>query len=155
MNSKFAAALIAAGIMVLSGYAFGQGKSDADKPEPPDPKVIETIFGAFAGGLPEKWDRAWVIIAEKRAQDRAREFEVDCLFTVPDADPLGKANPSCDRKIIFEQVWSLNRNIASSEQRKWQTATLVFMPDGKFELNYVYNDTAKPKAKAKTEKKKN
>lgn len=155
MNWKFVTALMAAGLMALTGYAYGQDKAKADKPEPPDPKVIETIFTAFSGGLPESWDRAWVTVEQTAAKGREREFDVVCLFTAPGADAKGTTIPSCDRKTVFEQVWSLNKNIASSEQRRWQTATLVFMPDGKFELNYVYDEAAKPKAKAKTPKKKN
>jgi len=153
MNWKFVTALMAAGLMALTGYAYGQDKAKADKPEPPDPKVIETIFTAFSGGLPETWDRAWVTVTETAAKGREREFDVVCLFTVPDADAKGKTIASCDRKTVFEQVWSLNRNIASTEQRRWTSATLVFMPDGKFELNYVYDATAKPKAKTKTKQK--
>jgi hypothetical protein len=153
MKLKFVAAVIAAGLMASTGYAVAQAKADADKPEPPDPKVIETIFAAFAGGLPEKWDRAWIVVAEKRAEKGARDFYVECLFTVPGASSLGQPMPSCDRKTIFEEVWSLNKNIPSREQRRWTAATLVFTADGKFELNYDYEAAAEPTAEKKKKKK--
>jgi len=149
MNWKSFAAIIAAGLIATTGRGYAQDKADADKVEPPDPKVIETIFAAFSGGLPETWDRAWVVVSETRVKGGEREFDVVCLSTVPGADPLGKTIPGCERKIVFEKVWSLNRNIPSREQRRWKSATLVFMPDGKFELNYDYEEAAEPNAKKK------
>lgn len=149
MKSKLAAALIAAGIMVLTGSAYGQKKADAEKPDPPDSEVLQAIFGAFGGALPEKWNRAWVVVSEARTEGSARDFEVQCLFTAPGSDSAGESIPNCDRKTVFEKVYALNKNIQKREQQRWKSATLVFHSDGKFELSYEYDDAAEPKPKAK------
>ena len=152
MNRSFLAALLVAVSLALPGALRAQNKADADKPEPPDPKVLETIFGAFGGGLPEKWDRAWVVVGQLAEKGGARDFEAQCLFVAPGDDPVGKPIPSCDRKTVFENVWSLNRNIPAREQRRWTSATLIFMPDGKFELKYDYGEPPQPKAEKNSKK---
>jgi len=149
MKSKLAAALVVAGLMALTGYAFGQKQAEADKPDPPDPAVLQSIFGAFGGGLPEKWDRAWVVVSEAQQEGAARDFVVACLYTGPDGKSEGEPIPSCDRKTVFEKVYSLNRNLPTREKQRWKSATLLFHADGKFELSYEYADDADPKPKAK------
>lgn len=154
MKRRFLAALVVAACLALPGALRAQAKADSDKPAPPDPKVLQTIVNAFAPGLPAKWDRAWVVVAEVANKDGERNFEVQCLYQGPGEDPVGKPIPKCDRKAVFENVWSLNRNIPAAEQRRWKSATLVFLPDGKFELKYDYGDTPKPKPAPKTAPKK-
>ena len=151
MNRRFLAALLVAVPLALPSVAYAQSKAGAEKPEPPDPKVLQNIVDAFAGGLPTKWDRAWVVVAQVAAKDGARDYEVQCLYKGPGDDPI----TGCDRKAVFENVYSLNKNISAREQRRWKSATLVFMPDGKYELKYDYGDAAKPKAEKGSSKKKN
>jgi len=141
MNQGIRIAAMATGLALLAAQAFGQ-----DKPEPPDPKVLQAIVDAFAGGLPEKWDRAWVVVSQARAEAGARDFSVDCMFAEPGGDAAGKPIPSCDRKAVFENVYSLNRNLATPDKRRWTRATVIFMPDGKFELKYDYPEAEKPEA---------
>lgn len=152
MKRRFLAAVLVAASLALPGAGYAQAKANADKPKPPDPKVLEAVFGAFAGGLPTRWDRAWVVVAEVRDKAGARDFEVQCLFQGPGDDPVGKPITGCNRKAVFENVWSLNENIPDPGQRRWKTATLIFLPDGKFELNYEYPDTLKRKDDEKKKK---
>jgi len=155
MDRRFFAALLFAASLVLPGALRAQGKADADKPQPPDPKVLQNVVDAFAGGLPQKWERAWVVVAQVAAKDGARDYEVQCLYVAPGDDPIGKTITGCDRKAVFENVYALNKNIPAAEKRRWKSATLVFMPDGQYELKYDYGDAAQPKAGKESTKKKN
>ncbi len=155
MDRRFFAALLVAASLVLPGALRAQGKADADKAQPPDPKVLQNVVDAFAGGLPQKWDRAWVVVAQVARKEGARDYEVQCLYVAPGDDPIGKTITGCDRKAVFENVYSLNKNLPSAEKRRWKSATLVFMPDGQYELKYDYGDVAKPKAEKESAKKKN
>lgn len=154
MNRSLIAAALVAALIALPGAVRAQSKSAADKPKPPEPKVLQGVFDAFAAGLPAKWNRAWVVVAEVRQQGGARDFEVQCLYMAPGDDPVGKAVPVCDRKAVFENIWSLNTNLPSGAERRWTSATLEFLPDGKFALKYDYGKPAKPAAESKTESKK-
>lgn len=142
-------AAIAASLALIAGQAFAQAKPAADAPQAPDPKALQAIVDAFAGGLPEKWDRAWVIVGQVRNEGGARDYDVLCLFKEPGGDDAGKPIASCDRKAVFENVYSLNRNITDLEKRRWTRATVIFMPDGKFELKYDYPEDEKPAAEKK------
>jgi len=155
MNRRLLAALLVAIPLALPGLLRAQSKAAPDKPDPPDPKVLQNIVDAFAGGLPEKWTRAWVVVAEILNKGGARDFDVHCLYVAPGDDPIGKPIAGCNRKAVFENVWSLNKNISTREQRRWKSATLVFMPDGQYELKYDYGDAPKPAAKKEGAKKKN
>jgi len=151
MNRHLFATALFAGLLSLFAVAQAQDKADADKPQPPDAKVLQTVFDAFAGGLPEKWSSAWVVVREVRQKGGARDYLVDCMYSVPGGDAAGKPIGSCDRKKVFETVYGLNRNIPATDERRWTTATLRYQPDGKFELKYGYEKVAdEPKA---TEKK--
>jgi hypothetical protein len=148
MNRKLFATALFAGLLSLFAAAHAQDKADADKPKPPDAKVLQKVFDAFAGGLPEKWSSAWVVVKEVRQASGAREYVVDCMYTEPGGDAAGKPIVSCDRKVVFENVYGLNRNIPETDQRRWTSATLRYLPDGKFELKYGYEKIAEqPKAK--------
>ena len=156
MNRKLFATALFAGLLSLFAVAHAQNKADADQPTPPDAKVLQTVFDAFAGGLPEKWTSAWVVVKEVRQTSGAREYVVDCLYSAPGGDAAGTPIASCDRKKIFENVYSLNRNIPATEKRRWTSATLRYQPDGKFELKYGYEKIAdEPKATEKPKTKKN
>jgi hypothetical protein len=138
MKRNLLATALAAGLLALSAATVAQNKTDAEKAKPPDPKVLQTVFDAFAGGLPEKWESAWVVVREVRTEGAARDYRVDCMYQAPDGDAAGKPIASCDRKTIFENVYSLNRNLPEKDQRRWTRATLRYQPDGKFELKYGY-----------------
>jgi len=151
MNRNVVAIALFAGLLAHAAAAGAQDKADADKPKPPDAKVLQTVFDAFAGGLPAKWSSAWVVVKEVRQASGAREYVVDCMYSEPGGDAAGKPIGSCDRKKVFETVYGLNRNIPATDERRWTTATLRYQPDGKFELKYGYEKVAdEPKA---TEKK--
>jgi hypothetical protein len=156
MNRNLFATALAAGLLALSATTVAQDKTDAEKAKPPDPKVLQTVFDAFAGSLPEKWDSAWVVVREVRTEGAARDYRVDCMYQAPGGDPAGTPIASCDRKTVFENVYALNRNLPEKDQRRWTRATLRYQPDGKFELKYGYEKVAEePKAKEKKETKKN
>ena len=146
MNRNFAAAALIATLLMLTGAAHAQTKPDADKPKPPDPKVLQTIFDAIAGGLPEKWDTAWVEVKLFRQARGSRDFEVACMASAPGGAAAGEPVSPCDRKTVFENVYGLNRNISERDQQRWTSAKLVFMRDGKFELTYGYEPLAAPQA---------
>ena len=156
MNRSFAAGMLLAVLVLLSAAVRAQDKAKADEPKPPDPKVLQAVFDAFAGGLPEKWETAWVVVREVRHVGGARDYLVDCMYREPGGDAAGKPIASCDRKAVFEKVYGLNRNLADPKQRYWSSATLRYMPDGKFELKYGYEPIIEDKAAdaAKEKKKK-
>lgn len=153
MKRNLIAVALAAALVALPGAGRAQNKPSADKPKPPDPKVLQAVFGAFSGGLPPKWNRAWIVVAEVRHKEGVRDFEVQCLYAAPGDDPVGKAVPVCDRKTVFENIWSLNTNLPSGEERRWTSATLEYFPDGKFELKYDYAKPAEAPAASKSESK--
>jgi len=153
MNRSFVAAAFVAVLMALSTAVGAQDKASADKAKPPDAKDLQAIFDAFAGSLPEKWDSAWVVVKEVRNRDGARDYAVDCMFREPGGDAAGKPIARCDRKIVFERVYALNRNLPDPKERRWTSATLVYMPDGKFQLNYGF-DPVKDEAAANKGKEK-
>ena len=153
MNRNLIAVALVAALVALPGAGHAQSKSSADKPKPPDPKVLQAVFGAFSGGLPAKWNRAWIVVAEVRHKEGVRDFEVQCLYAAPGDDPVGKTVSVCDRKTVFENIWSLNTNLPTEKERRWTSATLEYFPDGKFELKYDYATPAKPPAGSKTESK--
>ena len=117
--------------------------------------MLQNVVDAFAGGLPQKWERAWVVVAQVARKEGARDYEVQCLYVAPGDDPIGKPITGCDRKAVFENVYALNKNLPSAEKRRWASATLVFMPGGQYELKYDYGAAAEPKAEKESAKKKN
>jgi len=155
MNRSFIAAALLAVLTLLTAAVRAQDKTQGDEPKQPDAKVLQAVFDAFAGGLPEKWETAWVVVREVRQQGGARDYLVDCMYRAPGGDAAGKPITSCDRKAVFENVYGLNRNLPDQKQRYWTSATLRYMPDGKFELKYGYepvkqesaDDAAKEKKK--------
>ena len=155
MNRFLIAATLISLLMLPAAAVRAQDKAQADEPKAPDPKVLQAVFDAFAPGLPEKWDSAWVVVREFRQLDGARDYRVDCMYREPGGDAAGKPIASCDRKSVFEKVYGLNRNLPDRKQRYWTSATLRYMPDGKFELKYGYEPVAEEKAadKAKDKKK--
>ena len=110
MNRSFLAATLLALLMALSAAARAQDKAKSDEPEPPDAKVLQTVFDAFAPGLPEKWESAWVVVREVRQAGGARDYLVDCKYREPGGDAAGKPITGCDRKTVFEKIYGLNRN---------------------------------------------
>lgn len=154
MNRSFLAATLLAFLMALSAVARAQDKAKSDEPEPPDAKVLQTVFDAFAPGLPEKWESAWVVVREVRQTGGARDYLVDCKYREPGGDAAGKPITGCDRKTVFEKIYGLNRNLPDQKQRFWTSATLRYMPDGKFELKYGYEPVDGDKAPAAAKEKK-
>lgn len=154
MNRSFVAATFLAMLMALSTAVGAQDKANADKPAPPNAKDLQSIFDAIAPGLPEKWDSAWVVVKEARHLSGARDYLVDCMFREPGGDAAGKPIAGCDRKTVFQKVYGLNRNIPDPKQRRWTRATLVFTPDGKYELKYGYEPIVQEKQPDKASKKK-
>lgn len=155
MDQRMLAALLAAACLALPGALHAQTKPKAEKPVAPDEKVLQEVFTAFGGGLPKEWQRAWVVVSEVRDKGGERIFDVKCLYREAGGKPEDKVIPTCDRRKVFENVWSLNKNIPAGEKRRWKTATLEFMADGKFALKYEYDEPAKPKPEAKKDAKKN
>jgi len=100
-------------------------------------KDVETIFACVAQGLPQGWQRAWVVVTELTADGKERSFEGKFHYSL---DP-GGANPvalvPCNAREVAERVYALNEYL-EYEKRQWKAATLVFTSDGKFELKYDY-----------------
>lgn len=127
------------------------GAPKAAKPKPaPDPaprssaaedsagvQAIEAIFACVAQGLPEGWQRAWVIVTELSATGGERSFEGRFLVSLePTGDQRWKFVP-CNSLDVAQRVYALN-DFLQPEKRQWKVATLLFTPEGKFELKYDY-----------------
>lgn len=101
-------------------------------------KAVEEIFACVAQGLPEGWQRAWVVVTELAGDLKERRFEG--LFQVSleaSGDKRWDYVP-CNSRQVAESVYQLN-DFLEPEKRRWKTATLLFLREGRFELKYDYS----------------
>ena len=70
--------------------------------QPPDPKILEGLFACIAEGLPEKWEKAWIVIRETK---RSAELEA-----AKQAERKRKAKEEATRARLEEQAYSARLN---------------------------------------------
>jgi len=100
-------------------------------------KAIEAIFACVAQGLPEGWQRAWVVVTEMSGTGKERTFEGRFTMSLEAASDKRWDFVPCNARSVAEGVYGLN-DFLEPEKRQWKVATLLFTPDGKFELKYDY-----------------
>jgi hypothetical protein len=100
-------------------------------------KAIEEIFACVAQGLPESWQRAWVIVTEVSAAGGQRTFEGRFLVSMEAAGDKRWDFVPCNARSVAEGVYGLN-DYLEPEKRQWKVATLLYTAEGRFELKYDY-----------------
>ena len=121
--------------------------------EAPDPKILEGLFACIAEGLPEKWEKAWIVIRQTRrsADGKTRSFAADFFYATNANDRKGRPLKPCGADPVLEAVGALNDYLPESQQR-WTAATFSFMSDGKFEAQYDFTQHKPAPAKPATKK---
>jgi len=100
-------------------------------------KSIEAIFACVAQGLPEGWQRAWVVVTEMSGSAKERTFEGRFTLSLETAGDKRWDFVPCNARSVAEGVYGLN-DFLEPEKRNWKVATLLFTPNGRFELKYDY-----------------
>lgn len=100
-------------------------------------KAVEEIFACVAQGLPEGWQRAWVIVTELSGNSQERTFEGRFQVSLESAGEKRWDFVPCNTRSVAEGVYGLN-DFLEPAKRQWKVATLLFIHDGKFELKYDY-----------------
>lgn len=111
--------------------------SAQQQPGPPDPAVIERVFGCLAPGLPKEWKKTWVVVTAVKPGDVTGGFEVKTFYALSATDQAGQPLKPCGWGPIVEGIYELNQNLAE-DRRVWKTARLIINSEGKFELTYEY-----------------
>jgi len=100
-------------------------------------QAIERIFSCLAAGLPEDWQRAWVVLTEIAGGGRERSFEAKFYYSRHATGENPLALTPCDARTAGRAVYDLNEFL-EPDKRQWKAATLVFLREGRFELRYDY-----------------
>ena len=125
-------ALACATALVLAVPA-GIGVARAqDKPFEPDPEAIGRMIACLQAGLPENWQRAWVVVTEIAKTDTDREIAGKFFYAESEKDRLGKPLKPCNSEGPARDLYNLNVDLV----RQYREASLVFYRDGKFDLRY-------------------
>lgn len=103
-----------------------------EKPRQADPALIQRIFTCMQEGLPETWQRTWVIVTELPRKDAEREFRVVFRYANSAEDLRGETLTPCDAASTPKDLYELDPDL----MRQYGEATLVFYRDGKFELRF-------------------
>jgi hypothetical protein len=124
----------------------------------PDPKYIEGIMQCLAVGLPEKWQRTWIIVTQvsRETGSATRQYVAEFFYATSEKDLNGKRMPTCGDQSVLENITALNAYLPES-QRRWTGAVFTFYRDGRYAANYDYTPVkplAKPAAKKTPAKKK-
>lgn len=105
--------------------------------KPDGERALQEIFACVAQGLPEGWQRAWVIVTELSGDGKERTFEGRFQVSMEATGDKRWNFVPCNTRDVAEGVYRLN-DFLEPEKRGWKVATLQFMRDGKFELKYDY-----------------
>lgn len=101
-------------------------------------KALEEIFACVQQGLPQGWQRAWVIVKELSSDEgRERSFEARFQVSLERSGDKRWDFVPCNARDVGERVYRLNVYLEPAK-RNWKSATLLFMSEGKFELKYDY-----------------
>lgn len=101
-------------------------------------KAVEEIFACVAQGLPEGWQRAWVVVTELAGDLKERRFEGRFQVSLEASGDKRWDYVPCNSRQVAESVYRLN-DFLEPEKRHWRTATLLFLREGRFELKYDYS----------------
>lgn len=116
---------LAMALRVLPSQAQGQ-------PFQPDPEAIGRMFSCMRDGLTGKWQRAWVVVTEVARTESEREVSGKFFYAESAKDTVGKPLIPCDSERVARDLYNLNTDLI----RQYREASLVFYPDGKFDLRY-------------------
>ncbi len=100
-------------------------------------RALQEIFACVAQGLPEGWQRAWVIVTELSGDGKERTFEGRFQVSMDASGDKRWNFVPCNTRDVAQRVYGLN-DFLEPEKRAWKVATLQFTRDGKFELKYDY-----------------
>jgi len=109
----------------------------AAEADSPGVMAVEAIFACVAQGLPDGWQRAWVIVTELSESAKGRTFEARYQVSLEGAGESRWNFVPCNARDVAERVYGLN-DFLEPGKRQWKVATLLFTQDGKFELKYDY-----------------
>jgi hypothetical protein len=112
--------------------------SAQQQPGPPDPAVIERVFGCLAPNLPKEWKKTWVVVTAVNPGEVEGRFEVKTFYALSATDQAGLPLKPCGWEPIVEGFYELNQNLAE-DRRAWKSARLTITSEGKFELTYDYS----------------
>jgi hypothetical protein len=121
-----------------AGEAAKPRVSAQQQPGPPDPAVIERMFGCLAPGLPKDWKKAWVTVTAEAPGEVPGKFQISTFYATDMADKSGQALKPCGWDPFVEGFFELNQSLAE-DRRAWKTARLTINSEGKFELTYDYS----------------
>jgi hypothetical protein len=106
------------------------------KPEPAievDAQLIGEIFDCVKPGLTREWNRAWIVITPVGSYDI---YLAELFVAASPSDRKGKPLPTpCEAPQFGEFVRRLNEYLTPA-QKKWRSASIQFMRDGKFEIKF-------------------
>lgn len=103
-----------------------------DKPPEPDPAMIQRIFTCMQEGLPDNWQRTWVVVTELPRKGAEREFGVVFRYANSAEDLRGQTLTPCKADSTPRDLYELDADL----MRQYGEATLVFYREGKFELRF-------------------
>lgn len=149
-------ALLAA-LFALAVHAQEAQKAAPKPGDLPDPKIIEGLFACLAPGLPQDWQKTWLVVrlVAESADGARRTFEADSFYATRPDDAKGDPLTPCGAERIISGVGSLN-DYLQDDQLRWTRVTITFTRNGKYEAKYDYapvaaaeeKPAAKPAAKA-------
>jgi hypothetical protein len=106
------------------------------KPEPAievDAQLIGEIFDCVTPGLTPEWNRAWIRFTSVGSYD---VYLAELYVANSPADTKGKPlETPCGPPEFGEFVRRLNEYLTPA-QKKWPTATILFMREGRFEFKF-------------------
>lgn len=119
--------------LLLAAATLPAGTGSAqDKPAQADPEVIQRIFDCLQPGLPENWQRAWIVVTEVSRTDSDRDYRSAFFYANLEGDAAGQPLTPCNTERASADLYGLNRDLI----RQYREARLVFYRDGKFDLRY-------------------
>jgi hypothetical protein len=123
--------------------AFAVQAQEPQKPQEPDPKIVEGIMACLAEGLPEGWKKTWFVITEvgREADGSTRQFQGTFFYATDPEDKKGRPMKPCGANRIVDGVLALNDYLQPS-QRRWSGVTMTFLVDGRYEATYDFTPRA-------------
>lgn len=113
--------------------ALGCGSIQAqDSPAQPDQRAIQEIFDCVQVGLPENWQRTWIVVRELPGTESGLRVEGRFFHASSESDIEGKPLLPCDSERAARGVYGLNKELV----QQWREVKLVFYREGKYELRY-------------------
>lgn len=113
--------------------ALGCGSAQAQgNPAQPDQQAIQEIFACVQVGLPENWQRAWIVVRELAGTESDPRVEGRFFHASSQSDLQGQPLLPCNSERAAREVYGLNKEL----MQQWREVRLVFYREGKYELRY-------------------